>query len=158
MCTGRTGRTGRIGHSALLWAFSFLLVADLGCSAQASPDSEAQEESEAEEGPGDPASTCDPLVQDCGGNLACSLILQHFECTEAGSSSFGENCVYPFDCEIGLVCGAYVFGGCDSGFGCCTSYCEPGEGGCPETMTCAPLFDGAPSPGVGPVGFCVPAG
>ena len=148
----------RTRHPGLLCAFSLLMVVDLGCFTEASPETGADDESEAEEGPGDPASTCDPLLQDCGSGLACSLILQHFECTEAGGSAFGENCVYPFDCEIGLVCGAYAFGECDSGFGCCTSYCEPGEGGCPDAMTCASLFDGAPTPGVGPVGFCVPAG
>ena len=138
---------------------ALLLVGMGGCVTV--PDDDPQvgaDESEEADSSSDPLSTCDPLIQDCGEGMACALVASHFECTIEGSSSYGENCTNPDDCEAGFICGAFNLGECDSGFGCCTSFCEPGEGGCGSGMNCVSLFDGSPPPGVGPVGICVPEG
>jgi hypothetical protein len=121
-------------------------------------DQAMAEETEGGDSSSEPLSTCDPLIQNCGTGMACALVANYFECAPEGSQGFGENCTHPDDCEAGLVCGAFNLEGCDSGFGCCTAFCDPAEQACGAGMLCVSLFDGAPPPGVGPVGVCVPEG
>lgn len=137
-----------------------LFLAGMGAceSNERDPDPEMGEESDAGDGSSEPLSTCDPLIQDCGAGMACALVANYFECAPEGTQSFGENCTNPDDCQAGLVCGAFNLEGCNSGYGCCTAFCDPSEQACGGGMLCVSLFDGVPPPGVGPVGVCVPEG
>lgn len=144
------------------WSCALLLLPS-ACLSPFPEDSDAgRPQSETGEG-SEPASTCDPLRQDCPGDQACQLVGQVFACNEVGpdAAGFGEACG-PFagPCAPGLDCGSEVVLGCSDGFGCCTSFCDPAGGGnadCPNNLRCVAIYaPGNLPPETADVGVCTP--
>ncbi len=134
---------------------------------------EAGDETEGASGPA-PAlePQCHPLDQslDCNDPGACGECLDGdgcypasgatvFACGPGGAGAFGASCVVSGECQRGSLCvAAEVVPGCSSGYGCCTWFCEVGEGSCPGGSYCAAYFNGDAPVGFESLGACVPKG
>lgn len=104
---------------------------------------------------------CDPLVQDCGPGEACYNVGgdQGFACEMTGESAggFGDPCDFPVNCSQGFTCSpGEIVPGCSNGFGCCTAFCDVGDGGCPGGTECRKLYESGAPPGFEGIGLCVP--
>ncbi|MEM9456271.1 MAG: hypothetical protein AAGF11_18965 [Myxococcota bacterium] len=104
-------------------------------------------------GPG-PVDPCDPLLQDCVADEACTPVDDGFGCTPAGMGGLGASCdVEP--CAAGFVCITGEAIAC-MGAECCTYFCDLSDpDGCPGMLMCAPWFPAGPPPGYEDVGACV---
>jgi hypothetical protein len=105
--------------------------------------------------------SCDPILQDCNGGLACYWANTDFSCIFTTSDiPPGEPCGFINDCVAGTSCmTADVLPSC-VGAACCTPWCQLGAGdqvcdAVPGT-SCVPFFeqDMAP-PGYEHVGVCL---
>jgi hypothetical protein len=82
-----------------------------------------------------------------------------FACGPGGSGGFGASCVVSTECQRGSLCVATeVDPGCSAGYGCCTWFCEVGEGSCPGGTYCAAFFNQDAPVGFESLGACVPKG
>lgn len=109
--------------------------------------------------------SCDPIVQDCGGQLGCYGVgAQGFVCSvpgfEDGLGNDGDTCFTIQSCKPGLGCtAAEVLEGC-AGSRCCSPYCDINEPDpCTSPEQCVGYYeDGTAPPGYESVGLCaVPA-
>jgi hypothetical protein len=105
-------------------------------------------------------SLCDPLLQDCGAELACFWSNDNFNCAPATENiPTGEPCGYINDCAAGNFCAdAAALPAC-AGSACCAVYCDTTnpEANCvPAGTECVAFFDeGQALPGYENVGVCV---
>ena len=96
--------------------------------------------------------SCDPLAQNCTEGMACwPLDGEGFHCFYAGQKQGvpGDPCEgSAWDCEPGLACiEPERVPGCESGTGCCASFCDTAEeDSCPQATTCVPWFGEGESP------------
>jgi len=105
--------------------------------------------------------SCDPITQDCGGELGCYGVgAQGFVCSvpgfEEGLGNDGDECFTIQSCKPGLGCTASeVLDGCDAAR-CCTPYCDLNEPDtCMAPEECVPYYeDGTAPPGYEAVGLC----
>ena len=108
---------------------------------------------------------CDPLTQDCAGELGCYGVgTQGFVCSvpgyEDGLGNDGDMCYTIQSCKPGLGCTASeVLDGC-SASRCCSPYCDLNEADpCTAPEACVPYYEqGMAPPGYENVGVCaIPA-
>jgi hypothetical protein len=101
---------------------------------------------------------CDPIAQDCGGELGCYWFGSFFTCAASNGVGPGEACVYVDDCTPGHMCvDGEAVPGCDSP--CCSPHCalSLGDGPCAAVpgTTCVPFFEqGMAPPGYEDLGIC----
>jgi hypothetical protein len=105
--------------------------------------------------------TCDPILQDCGGNV-CAPWNEGFTCfpMSPGETQVGASCQYLDECEAGLACIAGA-AGCAASTACCTPYCSIVDADPPCLLedTCVPWFEEGEAPaGYGHVGICTAPG
>jgi hypothetical protein len=102
--------------------------------------------------------TCDPLLQDCGPNLACFWANNDFQCIFTTQDiPTGEPCGYINDCAAGNTClNAEVLPNCN-GSACCGSFCDLSDPTCiTEGTQCSAFFEeGMAPPGYDQVGVCI---
>jgi hypothetical protein len=102
--------------------------------------------------------TCDPLAQDCPGNLACYGI-DTYLCYRPdpvdNPGQDGDTCNFINACVAGLSCtDKAVLDGCQGDqYGCCSPFCSLDEMTCTDPEVCTPFFD-PPMPGYENVGVC----
>jgi hypothetical protein len=105
--------------------------------------------------------TCDPILQDCNGGLACFWANNGFNCIFTTSDiPSGEPCGFINDCAQGNGCiTAEALPSC-AGSACCSPWCLLGDGDLPcEVLpgsTCVPFFEqGMAPPGYEHIGICL---
>lgn len=104
---------------------------------------------------------CDPLLQDCGDGQACYPAGDAFACAPDVSGElglFGDACGGINTCDAGLLCvNPELVPDC-AGEGCCTSFCEIGDGTvCQgQGQECVTWYEeGEAPPGGDALGACV---
>lgn len=104
---------------------------------------------------------CDPLAQDCPGELGCYWANTNFECIPPGELGPGEPCSILNECATPALCAVDEFLPDCAGDGCCTPYCGLDElvDPCPDLLPgtiCEPFFEqGMAPPGDENVGVCL---
>ena len=110
--------------------------------------------------------TCDPLLQDCTDDDACTAVNDFFACFPDGSDvlgAFGDPCESFDGCDPGLFCAAaFSVPSCVGGGGCCSSFCDLNAGDpdaqCPGQaggQSCLPWYaEGQAPPGDEDIGAC----
>lgn len=104
---------------------------------------------------------CDPLAQDCPGDLMCVVTSDIATCipdASEGGGQYGEGCEYVNVCAPGLACVQpdYVPGCEDETNGCCTPYCDTTNAMCPPTTHCEPYYErGMAPPNFENLGLCL---
>lgn len=107
---------------------------------------------------------CDPLQQDCPGDLACygDPSIDYFFCygadPQGNDGKDHDPCAFTNACVAGLHCSypPTTVSGCpEDAYGCCTLFCEiGGEAVCADPEECVAFFS-APTPGYENLGLCV---
>ncbi len=102
--------------------------------------------------------TCSPIdPAACGAGRGCYFVGELFACipTSASVGQAGDPCEAVNGCAPGSMCiGADAVPGCAGAVGCCSDWCDVGNGMCPAPQQCVPMFDMDPDPVWASIGVC----